>query len=99
MIRDNLDQITALCRKHGVRRLFLVGSALGNSFDEANSDVDFIVVFEAQERRGWDDAYFKLHSDLRALLGRPIDLIEAHTVRNPYLIASLNKTKRVLYAA
>lgn len=99
LIRDNLDAIAALCREHRVQRMFLVGSALGEAFDPARSDVDFIVVFEPFERQGWDDPYFKLLEALQTLLGRPVDLIEAKTLRNPYLIASLNRTKKLLYAA
>jgi predicted nucleotidyltransferase len=99
LIRDNLDKIAELCRKNRVRRLFLVGSALGEGFDPARSDVDFLVEFEPHERKGFDDVYFLLLADLRALLGREVDLIEARAPRNPYFIASLNRTKRVLYAA
>lgn len=99
LIRDNLPAIIELCRKHRVARLFLIGSALGEGFDPENSDVDFVVVFDEFERLGREDPYFKLLGDLEQLLGRPVDLIEAHTVRNPYLIAALNRSKRVLYAA
>lgn len=98
-VHAQLSAITALCRKHRVRRLFLVGSAVGSAFDPAKSDVDFLVDFEPQERRGLDDVYFLLQSDLERLLNRPVDLIEAHTLRNPYLIASINRTKQMLYAA
>lgn len=99
LIRDNLATIADLCREHRVKRLFLVGSALGDRFDPATSDVDFIVVFEDFERLGWDDPYFKLLEALQTLFGRPVDLIEAKTLRNPYLIAELNDTKKLLYAA
>lgn len=98
IVRDNLPHITRLCQQHRVQRLFLVGSALTDRFDPARSDVDFIVVFEPFERLGWDDPYFKLLEALQTLLGRPVDLIEARTLRNPYLIASLNRSKTLLYS-
>lgn len=98
-MQENIDRIRELCERHGVRRLFLVGSAVGLEFDPASSDVDFLVVFKDFERKGWDDPYFQLLAALESTLGRPVDLIEAHTVRNPYLIASLNRSKQVLYAA
>ncbi|HMN42621.1 MAG TPA: nucleotidyltransferase domain-containing protein [Phycisphaerales bacterium] len=99
LVLHNLEKIAELCRKHRVRRLFLFGSAVGDDFDPASSDVDFLVVFEPQERKGWDDVYFLLLADLESLLGRKVDLLEAHTLRNPYLIASINRTKQMLYAA
>lgn len=98
-IKDNLDAIRTLCQKHRVRRLFLTGSSLDSSFDPSRSDIDFVVSFEPQERRGLDDVYFKLLEDLESLLARRVDLIEAHTVKNPYLIASINRHKELLYAA
>lgn len=99
LVQRNLPAIEELCRKHSVRRLFLVGSALREDFDPARSDIDFVVDFLPRERRGFDDVYFLLREDLIALLGREVDLIEAHALKNPYLIASINRTKRMLYAA
>jgi predicted nucleotidyltransferase len=99
LVLHNLEKIAELCRKHRVRRLFLIGSALGDDFDPARSDVDFVVDFEPHERKGFDDVFFLLLTDLEALLGRRVDLLEAHTLRNPYLIASINRTKQMLYAA
>jgi predicted nucleotidyltransferase len=99
LVRSRLDAIADLCRKHKVERLFLVGSATGGGFVPGRSDVDFVVVFQPQERKGFDDVSFSLQHDLEELLGRPVDLLEAHTLRNPYLIASINRTKQMLYAA
>lgn len=98
-VRSNLDAIRELCRQHRVARLFLVGSAATGEFDAERSDIDFVVVFEPREPQGFDDVFFRLLADLESLLQRPVDLIEAHTLRNPYLIASINRTKRMLYAA
>ncbi|MDX2148529.1 MAG: nucleotidyltransferase domain-containing protein [Planctomycetota bacterium] len=98
LVADNIDAIRLLCAKHRVKQLFLVGSALGDNFRPHESDIDFVVVFMPFERGGWDDPFFKLLAELQTLLGRPVDLLEAHTVLNPYLVASL-KTKRELYAA
>jgi predicted nucleotidyltransferase len=99
LVLHNLEKIAELCRKHRVRRLELFGSATGDTFDPSRSDVDFLVEFEPRQPKGWDDEYFLLREDLIALLGREVDLIEPHTLRNPYLIASINRTKQTLYAA
>ncbi|HZW08996.1 MAG TPA: nucleotidyltransferase domain-containing protein [Phycisphaerales bacterium] len=99
LIRDNLDKIAELCRRHGVRRLFLIGSALGEGFDPERSDVDFLVEFEPHESKGFDDVYFLLLADLKALLGREVDLIERHCIRNPVVRHSIEHSKVPLYAA
>ncbi len=98
-VAENLDRIAEACRRHGVRRLFLIGSALSDRFDPSRSDVDFVVDFGPRERKGFHDVYFLLLADLESILGRHVDLIEASALRNPYMIASVNRTKRMLYAA
>jgi predicted nucleotidyltransferase len=40
VVSDKLGVLTDLCRKHGVRRLELFGSATTHSFDAARSDLD-----------------------------------------------------------
>jgi predicted nucleotidyltransferase len=99
LVLHNLEKIAELCRKHGVRRLELFGSAASGEFDPARSDVDFMVEFEPHERKGFDDVYFVLMEELEALLGRHVDLVEVGCVRNPYVLASINKTKVQVYAA
>jgi predicted nucleotidyltransferase len=99
LVSEHLDAIRELCRKHRVKRLFLFGSVATGDFDPARSDLNFLVVFEPGEERGWDGVFFGLHDDLASLFGRPVDLVEAHTLKNPYLIASVNRTKQLLHAA
>lgn len=99
LVAARLNDIRSLCSKHRVRRLFLFGSAATGSFDHASSDLDFLVVFEPDAARGWDGVFFGLYEDLKGLFGREIDLVEARTLKNPYLIASINRTKQLLHAA
>lgn len=80
-------------------RLYLIGSATGDDFDPARSDVDFLVEFSHTERKGFNDPYFLLLADLQSLLGRSIDLIEHGGVRNPVVRMSIEQSKVPLYAA
>jgi uncharacterized protein len=40
------SQIQNFCQRHYIRKLSVFGSALRDDFDEARSDVDFLVEFE-----------------------------------------------------
>jgi predicted nucleotidyltransferase len=79
-IADKRPALAALCRRFGVARLELFGSALRDEdFDPTHSDVDFLVTFAPQSR---DDlaAFIDLKEALEALLGRPVDLVERKAI-------------------
>lgn len=92
-------QIELLCRKHGVKRLELFGSALRDDFNAKSSDFDFFVEFDDRGWQGSFKRYMGLKLDLEDLLGRPVDLVEQHAVTNPYFLEVASKDRRVLYAA
>lgn len=91
------DALAALCRRFGVTRLEVFGSAArGTDFDPARSDADFLVEFD-RSARGLA-AYFDFKQALEELLGRPVDLVESSAVRNPYLRAAINRSRELVYA-
>ena len=100
LVMRNLEAIAALCREHGVKRLELFGSAAREDFDPARSDVDFMVEFYPYAPSGgFADKYFVLRRALEELLGRHVDLVEEGCVPNPYVRASIERTKVPVYAA
>lgn len=100
LIEQHLDAIRALCREFGVTRLEVFGSIMTTHFDPDRSDIDFIVEYPPDYEFGlWLTRYFDLKERLEALLGRPVDLIMAGAMRNPYFIRSANESRRLLYAA
>lgn len=97
---DHLEELTAICRRYGVRRLDLFGSAAAaQSFDSVHSDLDFLVEFGPIEGMGPADQFFGMWEELKQLYGREIDLVTTRSLRNPYFIQSVNRTRRLLYAS
>jgi uncharacterized protein len=93
----NTQGLEELCRRWRIRELGVIGSVLRPDFGPA-SDVDFVVRFEAGA--AWDlFDIVRLMEELSAMTGRRVDLIEEPAVRNPYMLASIRRSKRVLYAA
>ena len=92
------SRLTELCQRHNVRRLEIFGSATGPNFT-ASSDLDFIVEFGPFAAGGYSEHYFALLDDLKQLFNRPIDLLVARAVRNPYLLESINRSRELVYAA
>ena len=91
--------IEDLCRRYGVRTLDVFGSATRGDFDEARSDVDFLVEFDSRPpSMSALRQYFGLKEDLEQLLGRSVDLVSGK-LENPYLRRSVEASREPLYAA
>ena len=99
-IENNRDEIAGLCRRHHVTRLDVFGSAAkGGGFDPASSDVDFLVTFDRAAPGAMTlAAYLDFKTALEDLLDRPIDLVEASAVENPYMRDSIDRTREPVYA-
>lgn len=93
-IDAKLPALAELCRRLGVRRLDLFGSAAQGRFDPARSDLDFVVEF-APETRG--SSYFALREALESLFQRKVDLLTEAALDNPYLRRRIDTERRRLY--
>ena len=99
-IADKREELAGLCRRYGVARLEVFGSAArGTDFDPQSSDVDFLVEFDPHSGLAPFDQYFDLAEALRHTLGRPVDLVESGTVHNPYLRAAIDRSRELVYAS
>lgn len=100
LIEQHRPALDELCRRYHVRRLEVFGSAAEADDDADARDVDLLVEFAPDHDLGpWLRDYFALRDELQALLGRPVDLVMAGSMRNPYFVREVNRTRRPLYAA
>lgn len=100
IIEQNLGALKKLCRRFHVRRLELIGSALASEeFNLKESDLDFLVEFQPLKPGEYADTYFGLLEALENLFARHVDLVMVRAVKNPYFLESINKNRKVLYAA
>lgn len=100
LIERNREAIGRLCDEYGIRRLDLFGSASsGGDFDPQRSDVDFLVDFGVREEPIDVSTYLRFRDELASLLGRPVDLVVAGSVRNPYVLAEIERSRERVHAA
>jgi predicted nucleotidyltransferase len=92
-------ELAGLCRQHGVSRLDLFGSAATGTDMPGHSDLDFLVEFEAPSSANYADVYFDFKEALERLFGRPVDLVVASAIKNPYFRESVERAKLPVYAA
>lgn len=94
------DEIFAVCRRYGVERLEVFGSAATGRFDPASSDFDFIVRLgrgQARDLGSLGRRFVGLAESLEAMLGRTVDLISDKRIANPYFRRTVDASRRVLY--
>jgi uncharacterized protein len=99
LIEAKRPELINLCKRYRVQALELFGSATGDAFDPATSDLDFLVQFQAIPLSEYADCYFGLLEGLVQLFGRPVDLVEAPAIRNPFFLQAIAPSRIVLCAA
>jgi uncharacterized protein len=99
VLENKRDAIAALCRKYGVVRMDVFGSAIRDDYRIGQSDVDLLADFGDQDPFQLVDAYFGLLEDLRVLLGTNVDLVMTDAIKNRYIRAEVERTRQMLYAA
>jgi len=98
-IEEKQHAIADICRKYGVKRLDLFGSAARSDSHSEPNDVDFFYEFEATHALCLADRFFGLIEDLETLLGKDVDLVSANDAVNPYFLQVANQHRIALYAA
>jgi len=91
------EAIRDFCRRWKVREFSLFGSVLRDDF-RADSDVDVLVELEPEHGLMLFDL-LDMEAELRAMFGRPVDLILKGGLRNPFRRHEILNTRRVIYAA
>jgi uncharacterized protein with HEPN domain/predicted nucleotidyltransferase len=96
ILDTKLPKLRKLCRRFGVRRLDLFGSAATGRFDPARSDLDFLVDFAPPEA---GKRHLQFLAELEKLFGRKIDLISETDLENPYLRRQIEAERRTVFPA
>lgn len=96
-IEQNREALAGLCRRYGVNRLYVFGSAVREELT-ASSDLDFLVEMSDRSPTGeYADRYLGLADDLERLFGRRVDLLTDQAMRNPYLRREVEDTRVLVY--
>jgi predicted nucleotidyltransferase len=92
-IAQLLPQIKQLMQQYGVEKAYLFGSAARGTMKES-SDVDFIIRFPAgMDHTTYAENYFALAEALETLLQKKVELVTEKTLKNPYLLQTINQHK------
>jgi predicted nucleotidyltransferase len=97
LIEEKREELERVCRRRRVHRIEVFGSGVRPDFDPAHGDLDFLVSFQELEFNQYADAYFGLLEDLQTLFERPVDLVVASAIQNPYFRQAVDSSKTLVY--
>lgn len=92
----SISEIADFCQRWNIVKLALFGSVLREDF-RSDSDVDVLVVYDGKLRLRLSDV-LDMQEELEGKFGRVVDLVEKNQIQNPYRLANILKTHRVIYA-
>ena len=99
IVETKRAEVAEVCRRSGVVRLEVFGSAARGDFDASRSDLDFIVRFGLNPASSAFDSDFALKDALEQVFGKPVDLVSDGAVCNPFIMAELDRDRQPIYAA
>ena len=96
LINANIIKIQNACKDFSVDKLYVFGSFARNE-NTKNSDIDFLVSFKESIPTNYFDNFFDFQFKLEEIFNKKVDLISENTLKNPYLIKSINADKIKIY--
>jgi len=96
-ITNNLIQVQHICKTHGVKELYVFGSATRDDY-QFYSDIDLLVDFEKEEDNNeFTENYFWFKEELIHALKKPIDLLFYKKAMKTRIKESIKQEKILIY--
>jgi len=89
------EAIADFCQRRHIIEFALFGSVLREDF-RADSDVDVLVFFGPQAQHSLQRR-LEVQTDLEQWLGRKVDVTEKALIKNPFSLAEIGRTHRIVY--
>ncbi len=96
-LENHLPQLKQLFAKYKIKSAYAFGSVLTNQFNQ-DSDIDLLINFiDYSNPLEVGQSIWDLEEALEKMTARKIDLLTERSLKNPYFIQELNKTKQLIY--
>ena len=92
----SVTEIANFCQRWNIIEFALFGSVLREDF-RSDSDVDVLVVYDSSCQLSLSNL-LDMQEELEKKFGREVDLVEKNQIQNPYRLANILRTIRVIYA-
>jgi hypothetical protein len=90
-------RLVGFCKRWKIDEFALFGSVLRPDF-RPDSDIDVMVAFSPAANWSLLDLV-RMQQELEEIFGRPVDLVERDTIRNPFRRQRIMQSYQVVYAS
>jgi predicted nucleotidyltransferase len=98
-IDDKLQDIAAICKRYGIQRLFVFGSALREDFNPGESDIDLLAEFGPLDITRRFHVFLDAREAFKTIFKADVDLVMEGAVKNQIIANEINRTKKLVYGA
>jgi predicted nucleotidyltransferase len=98
-IEEKNEKITATCFRYGIKRLFVLGSALRDDFRPGESDIDLLFEFGPLEVTRLFHSCLEAREAFRQILQTDKDLVIQDVAKNKIILEEIDRTRRILYGS
>lgn len=97
LIQRNLEKMQDELSQHAISRAYLFGSAVSGDFDE-ESDIDILLEFDKDcDPLEKGESIGLIQEKLEDILHRPVDVVSATAIKNPYFRSSIEQNQILIY--
>jgi len=98
IIEPHRRELSALCERYRVARLYVFGSVVNGDFDAASSDIDFLAQFaERSPTAGYAERFLGFEGALQSVFQRPVDLVTVEGLKNAGFRSRVEQTRQLVY--
>lgn len=96
-IGANRPQFEIYCSQNHVAKIYGFGSAATDAFDPEKSDIDLLVDIDEPDPLKRGEYLMNFWEKMETFFKRKVDLLTPSSLKNPYLIRSIEQDKVLLY--
>ena len=98
IIEPHKRELSSLCERYRVAKLYVFGSVVNGDFDSISSDIDFLAQFKDRApTASYAERFLGLEGALQSVFKRPVDLLTVEGLKSSGFRNMVEQTRLLIY--
>lgn len=98
IIEPHKRELSSLCERYRVAKLYIFGSVVNGDFDSTSSDIDFLAQFKDRApTASYAERFLGLEEALQSVFKRPVDLLTVEGLKSSGFRNTVEQTRLLVY--